>query len=67
VNRISIDHIGCLVHGLFNISLPKLFNVHPDNWPGESARLCDKVRFSITKVDLNSIVPYIEGTIIELM
>lgn len=67
MNRISVDHIGCLVHGLFNISLPKPFNVASENWLGKPAKLLDKVKFSITKVDLYSIVPYIEGKIVELM
>ncbi|KAK4009942.1 hypothetical protein OUZ56_019086 [Daphnia magna] len=67
VNRISVDHIGCLVHGLFNISLPKPFNVASENWLGKPAKLLDKVKFSITKVDLYSIVPYIEGKIVELI
>ena len=65
MNKKSIDHIGCLVHGLFNISLPKPFN--SEDWPGKPARPKDKVRFCINKVDLLSVVPYIEGRIIELM
>lgn len=67
VNRISVDHIGCLVHGLFNISLPKPFSITSENWLGKPAKLLDKVKFCITKVDLYSIVPYIEGKIVELM
>ncbi|XP_057368972.1 neurofilament heavy polypeptide-like [Daphnia carinata] len=67
VNRISVDHIGCLVHGLFNISLPKPFNIASESWLGKPAKLLDKVKFSITKVDLYSIVPYIEGKIVELI
>ena len=66
MNKKSIDHIGCLVHGLFNVSLPKP-RVHSENWFGSHAKLRDKVRFSITKVDLNAIVPHIEGKVIELM
>lgn len=67
VNRTSSDYIGCLVHGLFNISLPKPFGGNSENWAGKPARLLDRVRFSITRVDLRSVVPYIEGKIIELM
>jgi DNA-directed RNA polymerase I subunit RPA43 len=67
VNRKSGDHIGCLVHGLFNIALPKPLHVNSEQWPGKLAKLHDNVRFRIGKVDLNSVVPYIEGRIIELM
>ncbi|XP_046460011.1 nucleolar protein dao-5-like isoform X2 [Daphnia pulex] len=67
VNRKSGDHIGCLVHGLFNIALPKPFLVNSEQWPGKLAKLHDNVRFKIGKVDLNSVVPYIEGRIIELI
>ena len=66
MNKKSGDHVGCLVHGLFNISLPKP-HVHSEDWFGKHAKLRDRVRFSITKVNLNTIVPYIEGKVIELM
>jgi DNA-directed RNA polymerase I subunit RPA43 len=41
--------------------------VNSEQWPGKLAKLHDNVRFRIGKVDLNSVVPYIEGRIIELM
>ena len=67
VNRKSDGHIGCLVHGLFNVTLHKPFRTTVNDWLGKSAKLLDKVRFTVKKVDLLSQVPYIEGVIVELM
>lgn len=67
VNRKSHGHLGCLVHNLFNVSLPKPYTVNAEDWLGRTAKLADEVKFTITKVDLQSQVPYIEGNIVEVM
>ena len=67
VNKKNHGHVGCLVHGLFNVSLPLLPGTNTDQWIGKSAKLLDKVRFTITRVDLLSQVPFIQGNIVELM
>lgn len=67
VNKKSPGHIGCLVHNLFNVSLHKPYGLPQLKWPGNSAKLLDQVKFTITRIDLQSQVPYIEGNIVELM
>jgi len=66
VNKKSVGHIGCLVHGLFNISLPKPFSLPAQSWQGSQANLNDEVVFTITRSDFQSQIPYIEGTIVEV-
>jgi len=60
---LASGHIGCLVHGLFNVSLPQPATIYYRDWLGKDAKLQDIVTFTITKVDLQSDVPYIEGNI----
>lgn len=67
VNKKSPGHIGCLVHNLFNVSLHKPFGLAISKWLGNSAKLLDQVTFTITRIDLQSQVPYIEGDIVNLM
>jgi len=66
VNKVNPGQIGCLTHGLFNISLPKPFAVPIPSWLGSSVNIHDEILFTIIKVDFGSHVPYIQGTIEEV-
>ena len=70
MNKVTPGHISCLVHNLFNVSLPN-HNFEFGNykkWEGSNAKLNDEVKFTITVVDLrsNHNIPYIEGKIDEI-
>lgn len=61
VNKQSKDHVGCLVHRLFNISVPK-----PDNeedWVGYLTEIGQEVVLNVTFIDLESRLPYIRAKI----
>ncbi|XP_063919718.1 DNA-directed RNA polymerase I subunit RPA43 [Zophobas morio] len=64
VNKISKDHVGCLVHNIFNISLPK--PKHSENWIGDSLSINDEVELKITSTDFDRKLPYIKGEIISI-
>lgn len=67
INRKTTSHIGCIVHHLFNVSLPRPYNVQNSDWIAKSAQLQQNVKFIITQVNFQSQVPYIEGNIKELL
>lgn len=64
VNKKSKDHIGCLVHKTFNVSLPRPENC--ENWLGHSAQLGQDVQFEITFTNLDGKLPYIRGKILSV-
>ena len=66
VNKKNSGYIGCLVHGMFNISLPKPFALPVQSWLGSSANINDEVKFTVNRADLKSYVPFIQGTIDEI-
>lgn len=66
VNKKGYAHIGAVVHGLFNVSLPQSYKVPNQDWLGKTAKLQDQVKFVVTRVDLQAQVPFIEGNIVEL-
>jgi len=66
VNKVNQGQIGCLTHGLFNISLPKPFALPIQSWLGSSVKIHDEILFTIIKVDFGSHVPYIQGNIEEV-
>ena len=70
VNSKSDGHVGCLVHGVFNVSLYPFHNrknAAADKLPLKLLEVGDNVRFAVTKLDLESQVPYIEGRYITKM
>lgn len=55
------DHfIGCLVHRVFNISIPK---ANENNWSGSYLEIGDNVTFKVIFMDLLGRLPYIRGEI----
>lgn len=64
INKISKDHVACLVHKTFTISLPK-----PDDavtWIGNKAQIGQEVQFTIVEAVFDGSLPYIRGIIISL-
>lgn len=59
VNKKSEDHVGALVHRVFNVSLPKT----EENWLGDEVSVGDVVEIRVTKTILNSRLPFIKGII----
>lgn len=61
VNKISSSHIGCLVHHIFNVSVPN--TDEDENWIGFDVKLQDVLGLCITKMDLDGRLPYIQASI----
>lgn len=57
----SINHVGCLVHGMFNVSVPRPQDTPADNWCGTYVQEGDVVKLTITDLNLTSYIPYIKG------
>ncbi|XP_006814864.1 uncharacterized protein LOC102804545 [Saccoglossus kowalevskii] len=66
VRKIGIDHIGCLVHGCFNSSVPK-----PDNaingWKGGTLVMGQEVILQVDRLDALRGVLSIKGHIVQVM
>jgi len=62
-NKKSEGHIGCLIHKLFNVTIPRPKEVLTDEWDGNSVNIGDQVTFRIDSVDLTGHLPYIRGSI----
>jgi DNA-directed RNA polymerase I subunit RPA43 len=63
VSKKSKDHVGCLVHNIFNVSLPR--PKHVENWIGQTLIPNSEVKFKITYTNFKGKLPYITGEIIE--
>lgn len=62
VNKRSRSHIGCLVHQLFNVSLPSSDD-DDEGWLGYNLAVGQEVVFRIVEANLNRKLPYIQGEI----
>ena len=62
VNKKSKDHVGCLVHQVFNVSLPKIKG--GGKWLGDNMSVGNDVLFKVTFMDLQGRLPYIKGEIL---
>lgn len=60
VNKISGDHVGCLVHRVFNISVPK--QDEGDDWVGYLVEIGQEIVLRVTYVNLDARLPYIRAT-----
>lgn len=61
VNKKSKDHVGCLVHNIFNVSIPK--PAECENWIGDLVQIEQEIQFKITFIKLKIRLPYIRGEI----
>ncbi|OXU19018.1 hypothetical protein TSAR_009536 [Trichomalopsis sarcophagae] len=63
VNKKGTNHIGILLHKVFNVSVPK-----PDDeedWPGDEVKVGQEVRFTPEEIDYKTRLPYICGLLRE--
>lgn len=61
VHKKTKDHIGCLVHKIFNVSLPK---PKKGEWIGESLTINSRIQLEISSTNFDGKLPYIKGKIV---
>ncbi|XP_078394984.1 DNA-directed RNA polymerase I subunit RPA43 isoform X1 [Cetorhinus maximus] len=50
VNKVAPSHLGCLVHGCFNASIPKPHQAN-GTWPGFAVTVGDSLKFKVLQLD----------------
>lgn len=61
VKKKSPHHLSCLVHKMFNISVPRPQSISTQMWDGSSVEEGDTVRIIVTNVDMSFYLPMITG------
>ncbi|KYB28290.1 hypothetical protein TcasGA2_TC032634 [Tribolium castaneum] len=64
VHKKTKDHVGCLVHKIFNVSLPK---PKKHEWLGENLNPGSRIQLEITSTNFEGKLPYIKGRIINVL
>ncbi|XP_074051544.1 DNA-directed RNA polymerase I subunit RPA43 [Macrotis lagotis] len=65
VNKVAPSHLGCLVHGCFNASVPKPEHMPPEQWQGLGVRVGDQLEFEVARLDSDAAGVFcIRGTLL---
>ncbi|XP_042291420.1 DNA-directed RNA polymerase I subunit RPA43 [Thunnus maccoyii] len=54
VNKLGVSHVGCLVHGCFNASIPKPNLVSMETWRDAGPRIGAELEFEVTALDADT-------------
>ncbi|XP_054462308.1 DNA-directed RNA polymerase I subunit RPA43 [Anoplopoma fimbria] len=54
VNKLGVSHVGCLVHGCFNASIPKPSLVPVETWRDAGPRIGAELEFEVTALDADT-------------
>ncbi|XP_019721766.1 DNA-directed RNA polymerase I subunit RPA43 [Hippocampus comes] len=54
VNKLGVSHVGCLVHGCFNASIPKPNLVSVDTWRDAGPRIGAELEFEVVALDADT-------------
>lgn len=65
VNQTSDNHVSCLVHNLFNVSIVRPENEPCDQWSGSKIKKDDTIDVKVLSFDLTKKLPHITGEIIK--
>nr|XP_046274227.1 DNA-directed RNA polymerase I subunit RPA43 [Scatophagus argus] len=55
VNKLGVSHVGCLVHGCFNASIPKPGLVSVETWRDAGPRVGAELEFEVTALDADAV------------
>ncbi|KAM9339963.1 DNA-directed RNA polymerase I subunit RPA43 [Symphorus nematophorus] len=55
VNKLGVSHVGCLVHGCFNASIPKPNLVSVETWRDAGPRIGAELEFEVTALDADTV------------
>lgn len=55
MNKLGVSHVGCLVHGCFNASLPKPDLVSVETWRDAGPRIGAELEFEVTALDADTV------------
>ncbi|KAM9838411.1 DNA-directed RNA polymerase I subunit RPA43 [Aulostomus maculatus] len=65
VNKLGVGHVGCLVHGCFNASIPRPKLVSVETWRDAGPRIGAELEFEVTALDADVVgVLLIRGRLI---
>lgn len=54
MNKLGVGHVGCLVHGCFNASIPKPNLVSVETWRVAGPRIGGELEFEVTALDADT-------------
>lgn len=54
MNKLGVSHVGCLVHGCFNASIPKPNLVSVETWRDAGPRIGADLEFEVTALDADT-------------
>lgn len=66
VNQTSDNHVSCLVHNLFNVSIVRPEHLPCNQWSGSKVKKDDKINVEVLSFDLTKKLPHITGQIIDI-